>query len=133
MNGRSNLTASAVATPHRAVPKLAAAPVAAPRRAVPRLAAASLTLALLLAAIPSSSLAISEQVPIGARGIAMGGAFSSIADDATALFWNPAGLPRIGHQEFMGCHANLFDSGIQDNVLAFVLPLSLDHALATDW
>ena len=51
----------------------------------------------LLAASPSASLAVSQQVPIGARGIAMGGAFSSIADDATALFWNPAGLPRIGH------------------------------------
>jgi hypothetical protein len=40
----------------------------------------------------------------------MGGAFSSIADDATALFWNPAGIARIGHLEITGAHANLFDS-----------------------
>ena len=77
--------------------------------------------------------AISQQVPVGPRGIAMGGAFSSIADDATALFWNPAGLARIGHQEITGAHANLFNSGINDNFAAFVLPLSLNHAVAIDW
>jgi len=87
----------------------------------------------LLAGSPSASLAVSEQVPIGARGIAMGGAFSSIADDATALFWNPAGLPRIGHQEIMGTHANLFNTGINDDVLAFALPLTLNQAAAVDW
>src|SRR5438045_2589889 len=47
----------------------------------------------------------SEQVPVGPRAVAMGGAFSSIADDATALFWNPAGLPLIGHEEVTGSHA----------------------------
>src|ERR1700752_1482628 len=72
----------------------------------------------------------SQQVPIGARAIAMGRAFSSIADDATALFWNPGGLARIGHQEIAGTHANLFDSGIKDDFAAFVLPLSLNHAAA---
>src|SRR5437867_13388 len=133
MNGRSNPTASAAATTRRVGPKLATVPVATPRRAAPKFAAASLIVALLLAAIPSSSLAISEQVPIGARGIAMGGAFSSIADDATAMFWNPAGLARIGHQEIMGTHANLFNTGINDDVLAFALPLTLNQAAAVDW
>lgn len=75
----------------------------------------------------------SQQVPVGARAIAMGGAFSSIADDATALFWNPAGIARIGHQEIAGAHANLFDSGIRDDFAAFVLPLSPGHAAAVDW
>ena len=32
---------------------------------------------------------------IGARALAMGGAFVAVADDATAVCWNPAGL---------GCH-----------------------------
>ena len=45
----------------------------------------------------------------------MGGAFTSIADDASALFWNPAGLARIGHQEVAASHAELFNAGIQDN------------------
>jgi hypothetical protein len=33
--------------------------------------------------------------PIGARGIAMGGAYTAVTDDATSLYWNPAGLSRV--------------------------------------
>ena len=65
--------------------------------------------------------------------MAMGGAFSSIADDATAPFWNPAGLPWIGNQEISGSHANLFGSDIKDDFAAFVLPLGPQHAAAVDW
>ncbi|MFA7073781.1 MAG: hypothetical protein WC234_01170 [Endomicrobiaceae bacterium] len=31
---------------------------------------------------------------VGAKAIAMGGAFTSIADDTTAIYWNPAGLAK---------------------------------------
>ncbi len=34
------------------------------------------------------------KLPIGARATSMGQAFTAIADDATAVFWNPAGLAR---------------------------------------
>jgi hypothetical protein len=88
---------------------------------------------LLCLATSAGHADVSEQVPVGPRGIAMGGAFSSLADDASALFWNPAGLPWIGHQEITGTHANLFDAGIKDNYLAFVLPVSLNQAVAIDW
>src|SRR5437867_3424180 len=99
----------------------------------PRRTHAVLGAMLFLALSSALAFAASEQVPVGPRAIAMGGAFSSLADDATALFWNPAGLPWIGHQEITGTHANLFDSGIKDNYLAFVLPLSLKQAVAVDW
>ena len=74
-----------------------------------------------------------EQVPIGPRAIAMGSAYSSLADDATGAFWNPAGLVWIGHQELDFTHANLFNSGIADNYAAFLLPLTPKHAAALDW
>jgi hypothetical protein len=32
---------------------------------------------------------------IGARAISMGGAFTAICDDASAVFWNPAGLTQL--------------------------------------
>ena len=32
------------------------------------------------------------KIPIGARGVAMGNAFSSLSNDGTAMFWNPAGM-----------------------------------------
>lgn len=75
----------------------------------------------------------SSQVPVGPRAIAMGGAFSALADDASALFWNPAGLARVGHQEIAVSHANLFDTDIRDDLVSFVLPLSPDRAAAADW
>jgi hypothetical protein len=34
-------------------------------------------------------------LPVGARAAGMGGAFSAISDDASAVYWNPAGLVQI--------------------------------------
>ncbi len=40
-------------------------------------------------------------LPVGARGIAMGGAFAAQADDISAIYWNPAGVAFIeGPQVF---------------------------------
>ncbi|HRU38780.1 MAG TPA: hypothetical protein P5511_02795, partial [Candidatus Goldiibacteriota bacterium] len=35
----------------------------------------------------------------GARAIGMGEAFTAIADDATAIYYNPAGLAQLDHNE----------------------------------
>jgi hypothetical protein len=35
------------------------------------------------------------KIPIGARATGMGGAFVAVADDASAVFWNPAGVARL--------------------------------------
>jgi long-chain fatty acid transport protein len=53
--------------------------------------AALMTIAVLIAASPSAAedLAFHEA---GARAASLGGAFTAISDDATALFYNPAGL-----------------------------------------
>ena len=32
------------------------------------------------------------EIGVGARAAAMGGAYAAISDDATALYWNPAGV-----------------------------------------
>ena len=89
---------------------------------------------LILALVAATSAnAQTEQVPIGARPIALGGAFSAIADDGTALWWNPAGLAQIGHQEIRGAYADLFGTGIRENNVSFVLPLSLGQAAAAEW
>ncbi len=45
---------------------------------------------------------------LGARGYAMGGAFTALADDTTASFWNPAGLVDIHRQEVSGYFETLF-------------------------
>jgi len=44
------------------------------------------------------------KIGVGARAVAMGGAFVAVANDATALYWNPAGIPRLGHNEVILLH-----------------------------
>jgi len=44
----------------------------------------------------------------GARALAMGKAFVAIADDATATYWNPAGLTQLERKEFDGLYAKLW-------------------------
>jgi len=40
------------------------------------------------------------KIGVGAKAMAMGGAFSSIADDASALYWNPAGIASLDGLNF---------------------------------
>ncbi len=44
-------------------------------------------------------------IGVGSRPQAMGGAFVSMADDAHALFWNPAGLARMPRSEVLMVHS----------------------------
>ncbi|NLP10362.1 UPF0164 family protein, partial [bacterium] len=39
------------------------------------------------------------EIGAGARAQAMGGAFTAVANDATAMYWNPAGISRLGQLE----------------------------------
>ncbi len=41
------------------------------------------------------------KIGVGARACAMGEAFTGVADDVTALYWNPAGLTRAGNIEVL--------------------------------
>lgn len=40
-------------------------------------------------------------IPVGARAIGMGGAYSAVADDISAIWWNPAGLGFLETPELM--------------------------------
>ncbi len=44
------------------------------------------------------------EIPVGARAIGMGGAFVSIANDATSLYWNPAGAALMEQNQFLAVH-----------------------------
>jgi hypothetical protein len=42
---------------------------------------------------------LSLELPVGPRATGMGSAFVSVANDPTAMYWNPAGLTRLGAPE----------------------------------
>jgi tetratricopeptide (TPR) repeat protein len=45
---------------------------------------------------------------VGARASGMGRAFTAVANDASSIFWNPAGLMNLERQEFSSMYTNLF-------------------------
>lgn len=45
------------------------------------------------------------QIGVGPRALAIGGAFVAAADDATALYWNPAGLSHVQGGEVVATHS----------------------------
>lgn len=48
---------------------------------------------------------------VGARALGMGSAFVAIADDATATYWNPAGLAKINKNGFSTMYSDIFRTG----------------------
>jgi hypothetical protein len=49
------------------------------------------------------------KIPVGARAAALGGAFTSIADDASAVFWNPAGTANVSGSSAHFSYMRWFD------------------------
>ncbi len=58
---------------------------------------------------------------VGARALGMGGAFFAISDDATASYWNPAGLGLIERKEFSFMQAQMFEQTTL-NFIGYVHP-----------
>jgi hypothetical protein len=59
-------------------------------------------LVLLLLFFVSIPAGATEFAPVGARAQGMGGAFVAVANDATAVYWNPAGLAAFRGWEAQG-------------------------------
>jgi hypothetical protein len=79
---------------------------------------------------------------VGARALGMGGAYAALADDATAAYWNPAGLCDVPSRAFTAQHADLFQQGTdslvarglaQHNYANVVLPFENGAKIALSW
>ncbi len=64
------------------------------------------------------------EIGVGARGLAMAGAYTAIAEGVTALYWNPAGAADIEGPSAAISIADLYqDVGITHSFVGGVLPL----------
>lgn len=62
------------------------------------------------------------KIGVGARASGMGGAFVGIADDATSIYWNTAGLSQLNQQEIVFVH-NEWYQDIKYEYLGYSLPI----------
>lgn len=90
-----------------------------------KLIASALVLATLA---PQGAFAAYDDVGIGARVSGFGGAYTAVADDAYALYYNPAGLATLARPELATSYSKLLSglsdgSNVQDSFLAYAHPL----------
>jgi hypothetical protein len=80
---------------------------------------------LVLAAPASATKYAGEflKIQVGARALGMGGAFTAVADDATAPYWNPAGMVYLPYREVIPQHQEKFGNLANHDYLGGVWPL----------
>lgn len=63
------------------------------------------------------------KIGVGPRATALAGSFTGLSDDATALFWNPAGAAWLEQNQFAAVHTEWF-ANIDHDFLGLVVPVS---------
>lgn len=97
-----------------------------------RAALAAALLAVLAAAPASAQVSLGGQregtssasflrIAVGARATAMGESFVAVANDPSAIFWNPAGLASLQRREIAASHVE-WPADIQYDHLTLVVP-----------
>lgn len=64
----------------------------------------------------------------GARSQAMANAFTGLADDASAAYWNPAGLSFVERKELNSFYSTLYE-GINYEYISYVHPVNIEMHL----
>jgi long-subunit fatty acid transport protein len=89
-------------------------------------------LTILQPALPQSKVGTTAApflgIAVGARALGMGGAFVAVANDATSLYWNPAGMARLSSYEVVLVHTDWI-SDLSFDFVGVVFPLKDAGAL----
>jgi len=64
----------------------------------------------------------------GARAVGMGGAYTGLADDELAFYYNPAGLSSIEERRFVGDYISYF-ADMQSGMVGLVVPVGIDRVV----
>lgn len=68
------------------------------------------------------------KIGVGARGVAMGESFVAVVNDASALFWNPAGLVEMTENQVIASHTS-YIVDISHEFFGVTYKVSDNHAL----
>lgn len=68
------------------------------------------------------------KIGVGARAMALAGAFGAVADDPSALYWNPAGLTKVRRLSFFGTHLQWF-ADLSHQFAGLVVPVGEHNTL----
>jgi len=92
-----------------------------------RIAGLVLLLPLVIASPAAATRLAGEFMALGAgaRALGMGGAFGAVADDASAVYWNPAGIAGIEKRQALAMHAEQFGDLVNYNFGSYVQPTTL--------
>lgn len=63
---------------------------------------------------------------VGGRALGMGSAYSAVANDVTAGYWNPAGLARMNYPQISLMHEELFGNLVNYNYGGIAIPYGKD-------
>lgn len=63
------------------------------------------------------------KLQLGARAIGMGAAFVAVSDDATAPYWNPAGMVYLPYREVQAMHSERFGNLVNHDFIGSVIPI----------
>ena len=72
------------------------------------------------------------RIGIGARALGMGGAFTAIADDATATYWNPGGLGQMNSRQLAAMYS-IMSLDRTHNFISYVQPLGSAGTFGISW
>ena len=88
---------------------------------------------LLLAGFPKvgTTAAPFLKIGVGARAVALGGNFTALANDVTALYWNPAGITSVPSLAFAATHTSWF-ANITHDAVQLVVPVGNNSSFGVD-
>ncbi len=73
------------------------------------------------------------EIGVGARAVAMGGAYTAMAEDGYMFYWNPAALATLQNLSVVAQHAKLFNGLEHHNILGITQPIFGGNYISINW